>query len=249
VCFELDSVPPIPVIAGAAISHTDLVLDAPDGNRFRAFAAAPDEPSTAGIVVLPDVRGLYRFYEELALRFAERGYEAVAIDYFGRSAGLEKREEDFEWRDHVRAVTPEEIQADVGTGVAYLRGRGCSSIFTVGFCMGGRHSWLAAAAGHGLAGAIGFYGVPRSRPGRPGPAELAPRMTAPILALQAGRDHDISPEDNAAFEAALTAAGVGHELVVYEGSPHSFFDRTFEKHAAASADAWDRVLAFIERNA
>jgi carboxymethylenebutenolidase len=60
-CFELDSLPPIPVIAGAAVSHQDLVLEAADGNRVAAFAALPDEPSAAGIVILPDVRGLYRF--------------------------------------------------------------------------------------------------------------------------------------------------------------------------------------------
>ena len=70
-CFELDSLPPIPVIRGAAVSHEDLVLEARDGNRVAAFAAAPDDPTGIGIVILPDVRGLYRFYEELALRFAE----------------------------------------------------------------------------------------------------------------------------------------------------------------------------------
>jgi hypothetical protein len=58
------------VIAGAAVSHDDLVLEAADGNRLGAFAASPDEPARAGVVILPDVRGLYRFYEELALRFA-----------------------------------------------------------------------------------------------------------------------------------------------------------------------------------
>ena len=95
-CFDLDSSPPIPPISGAAVSHRDLVLEAADGNRLAAFAAWPDEPSGTGIVVLPDVRGLYRFYEELALRFAERGYAAIAFDYFGRTAGAAKRGDDFE---------------------------------------------------------------------------------------------------------------------------------------------------------
>src|ERR671934_19027 len=61
-CFELDSEPPIPRIAGAAVSHEDLELESADGNRFAAFLATPDEPSETGIVILPDVRGLYRFY-------------------------------------------------------------------------------------------------------------------------------------------------------------------------------------------
>jgi carboxymethylenebutenolidase len=239
-CFDLDSAPPIPPISGAAVSHEDLVLEATDGNRFAAFAAIPEKPADVGVVVLPDVRGLYRFYEELVLRFAERGIAAVAIDYFGRTAGAEKRDADFEYRPHVDQTAEETVQADVRAAVDWLRGRGLRSVFTVGFCFGGRRSWLAAAAGHGLAGAIGFYG-------KTGP-ELADGVQAPILALQAGDDANISAEHNQAFEDALSAAGVEHEIVTYQGAPHSFFDRRYEEFADASDDAWARVLAFIERH-
>jgi len=249
VCFELDSLPPVPVISGAAVSHDDLVLEARDGNRFAAFLATPDETSATGVVILPDVRGLYRFYEELALRFAERGHTALALDYFGRTAGVEKRGEEFEYMTHVEATTPEGIQADVAAAVEHLRSLGVRSIFAVGFCMGGRQSWLAAAGGHGLAGAVGFYGRPGERDGAPGPQQLASQMDAPVLALQAGDDQNITASDNEAFEQALTDAGVEHELVVYEGAPHSFFDRKQEQFAGASEDAWSRTLEFIERNA
>src|SRR5919201_1045195 len=167
-CFELDSSPPVPVLSGAAVSHDDLVLTSRDGTEFASFAATPEEPTGAGVVILPDVRGLYRFYEELALRFAERGIAAIAIDYFGRTAGVAKRPNDWDYMDHVQRTTPEGIQADVAAAVEYLRGRGVRSIFTVGFCFGGRNSWLAATAGHGLAGAIGFYGMPAERNGVPG---------------------------------------------------------------------------------
>jgi carboxymethylenebutenolidase len=251
VCFELDSLPPIPVVSGAAVSHEDLELASADGTHFAAFAALPEEPGAVGVVVLPDVRGLYRFYEELALRFAERGYAAVAVDYFGRTAGVAKRGDDFPFMEQVALTTPEGIQADVAAAVSHLRsaaGGSCRSIFTVGFCFGGRNSWLAAAGGHGLAGAVGFYGMPGERDGRPGPAQRANELTAPILALQAGDDQHITPEDNAAFESALETAGVEHELVTYDGAPHSFFDRRCEEFADASADAWSRVLAFIARN-
>src|SRR6059058_3920567 len=143
-CFDLDSSPPIPVISGAAVSHDDLVLEARDGNRFAAFRATPDEPAEKGIVILPDVRGLYRFYEELALRFAERGYPALAIDYFGRTAGTAKRDDEFEYMPHVQKLTTDGLAADVRAGVEELRRRGTTSIFTLGFCMGGRASWLSA---------------------------------------------------------------------------------------------------------
>jgi carboxymethylenebutenolidase len=248
-CFELDSLPPVRPISGAAVSHEDLVLEAADGNRFAAFAALPDEPSSAGVVILPDVRGLYRFYEELALRFGERGIAAVAFDYFGRTAGVGKRDDDFPYSDHVAQTTQDAIQADVRAAVEYLRSQGVESVFTVGFCFGGHHSWLAAASGHGLAGAVGFYGVPgRRRDGAPGPIDRASEMEAPILALQAGADANITAEANAAFERALTEAGVEHELVAYDGAPHSFFDRRYEEHAEASDDAWRRVLEFVSRN-
>jgi carboxymethylenebutenolidase len=242
VCFELDSSPPIPVIRGAEVSHDELTLAAADGNRFAAFAALPDEPSGIGVVILPDVRGLYRFYEELALRFAERGMAAVAFDYFGRTAGVSKRGEVFEYMPHVEQTTTETVQADVAACVAYLREHGARSIFTVGFCFGGRQSWLAAAEQDGLAGAVGFYGRPAE------PAERAADLKAPILALQAGADQNITAEDNSAFEQALRAAGAAYELVIYEGAPHSFFDRKQEEFGEASEDAWARTLAFISQH-
>ncbi len=248
-CFEFDSLPPIPAIRGAAVSHDDLTLQARDGAQFAAFAATPDEPSGVGVIVLPDVRGLYRFYEELALRFAERGSTAVAIDYFGRTAGIAKRDDDFPYPEHVAQTTPEGVQSDVAAAAAYLRspaGGSCTSVFTVGFCFGGRHSWLSAAGGHGLAGAVGFYGNPGIRNDQPGPTQLAGMIESPILALQAGDDESITRELNAEFEEALNAAGVEHEIVTYDGAPHSFFDRRYEEHADASANAWSRVLAFLE---
>ena len=248
-CFDHDSTPPIPAVAGAAVSHDDLTLRAADGNKLAAFLATPDESTSTAVVILPDVRGLYRFYEELALRFAERGYAAIAIDYFGRTAGSAKRGDDFEYMPHVEAATGEGLHADIAAAVEHLRSLGYRSIFTVGFCFGGRNSWLAAASGHGLAGAIGFYGRPgKGRDGSPGPGDRAREIEAPILALQAGADQHITAADNAEFDRALADAGVEHEVVTYDGAPHSFFDRKQEEFADASADAWRRVLAFIERH-
>jgi carboxymethylenebutenolidase len=237
-CFDLDSSPPVPVLAGGAVEHEDLTLHS--DVDFAAFAALPDGDAKAGVVILPDVRGLYRFYEELALRFAERGYAAIAIDYFGRTAGAEKRGEEFEYMPHVEQTTEEGIKADTAAAAEWLRSRGVESIFTVGFCFGGRNSWLAAAWGLGLKGAVGFYG----RPDR-----VVPRvggLEAPILALQGGADQAITPEMNAEFEEALEAAGKDYELITYEGAPHSFFDRKQEQFADASADAWQRTLDFID---
>jgi carboxymethylenebutenolidase len=249
VCFDTDSEPPIPRIAGAAVSHDSLTLRAADGNELAAFLAAPDGETASGVVIFPDVRGLYHFYEELALRFAERGQAAIAIDYFGRTAGVGTRDDDFEYTPHVDQTTNAGVQADARAAVERLRASGVSSVFSVGFCFGGRASWIAAASGHGLAGSIGFYGSPTRQRGGPSVIDLVDSIECPILALQAGDDRGISADDNAAFEQALTGAGVEHELVVYAGAPHSFFDRKQAEFADASDDAWRRTLAFIDANA
>ncbi len=248
-CFDLDSEPPIPRIAGAAVSHESLTLGAADGNEFAAFLATPEDDTPTGVVIFPDVRGLYHFYEELALRFAERGHAAIAFDYFGRTAGAATRDDEFEYPPHVDETTDAGVQADAAAAIAELRARGVSSVFSIGFCFGGRASWVAAASGHGLAGAVGLYGSPTRQRGGPSVIERINAIECPILALQAGDDGGITAEDNAAFEQALTGAGVEHELVVYDGAPHSFFDRKQADFADASDDAWRRTLAFIAAHA
>jgi carboxymethylenebutenolidase len=240
-CFDTDSTPPVPAISGAAVSHDRLTLTAADGNELAAFVAMPEGPATTGVVILPDVRGLYRFYEELALRFAERGYVALAMDYFGRTAGVSERGDDFDYQPHVDRTTPQEVQTDVAACVNHVRALGCTSVFTVGFCFGGSNSWAAAASGHGLQGAVGFYG----RPARM--LDRVPQIDAPILALQGGADRAITHEDNLELEHALREHGKQYELIEYEGAPHSFFDRKQEEFAEASEDAWRRVVEFIAR--
>jgi carboxymethylenebutenolidase len=99
-CFDLDSRPPIRPIAGGALDTERRVLIAADGTRVAAFVARASAPTGAGVVILPDVRGLHPYYEELALRFAEHGIDALAIDWFGRTAGLTARGDDFEYDPH-----------------------------------------------------------------------------------------------------------------------------------------------------
>jgi len=245
-CFDIDSEPPVRAIAGAAVSHDELTLAAAGGNRLSAFLATPEEPAARGVVIFPDVRGLYRFYEELALRFAERGTAAIAFDYYGRTAGTGARGDDFDYGPHRDETTDDGVQADARAAIERLREAGVGSVVSVGFCFGGRASWVAAASGHGLVGSVGFYGSPTRRRGGPSVVERIDAVACPILALQAGDDASISAEDNAEFERALTDGGVEHEIVVYPGAPHSFFDRKQDEFAEASDDAWRRVLGFID---
>jgi carboxymethylenebutenolidase len=244
-CFPFGAVPPgIPDalrIAGGAAGEA-LTLTSADGTEFSAHLARAEGPS--GVVVLPDVRGLFRFYEQLAERFADAGHPAIAIDYFGRTAGLGPRDEEFEYAPHVAKTTPDTVAADVHAAVETLRAEtGVSTVVTVGFCFGGAQSFMQAAEGHaGLAGVVGFYGSLK-RDGQRWALDRAPDAKVPVLGLFAGADEHITPDQVAAFDAAIP---VEHETHTYEGAPHSFFDRRQESYKAESQDAWERILGFIE---
>jgi carboxymethylenebutenolidase len=242
-CYSDDARVPLPPISGAAADQGDLVLTSSDGTKFAAYFARAEKPTGAGMVVMPDVRGLHQFYKELAQRFAEAGIDAVAIDYFGRTAGMGDRSDSFEYMPHVEKTTQENIAMDVAAAIAHLRtkdGGAVKSVFTVGFCFGGSSSWNQSALQPDLNGAIGFYGrPPRSEP-------YVSKMKAPVLLLLAGADAATPQEASREFDKALTKAKVPHEMHMYEGAPHSFFDRTFDQWKDACDDAWRRILAFTK---
>jgi carboxymethylenebutenolidase len=249
-CFDTDSRPPIEPIAGGALDGTSIALGSEGAAAFRAFQARPARPSGAAILILPDVRGLHPFFEELALRFAEHGVAALAIDYFGRTAGTAPRDADFDYRPHVAQTRWEDLAADIRAGVAHLRSTDPEpvALFATGFCMGGRLASVAATLGLGLAGTIPFYGWPvgESR-GIPAPADVADRIECPVLAVYGGADQGIGPDARAAYDRALDAAGVEHRTLVYDGAPHGFFDRKAVEYAEASEAAWAETLRFIDR--
>ena len=118
---------------------------------------------------------------------------------------------------------------------------------SVGFCFGGTQSLLAATnAELALDGVIGFYGsLSPERWGDMSPIHRAADMRGPVLGLYGGADEGIPPDQVEAFERNLAAAGVEHEIVTYPGAPHAFFDRRYDEHAEACADAWRRMLDFL----
>ena len=244
-CYDDNARVPLPPISGAAADQGDLALKASDGTELDAYFARASKPTGAGMVVLPDVRGLHRFYKELAQRFAEAGIDSVAIDYFARTAGRGDRSDGFDYKPHVDATTPEGIAMDTAAAIAHLKskdGGAVKSVFTVGFCFGGSNSWNQSALNPGLNGCIGFYGRPvRSEP-------LISRMKEPLLILIAGADQATTPEQNQEFMKKLAAAGVPYESHVYEGAPHSFFDRAHEQWRDECDDAWRRMLEFVKKH-
>jgi carboxymethylenebutenolidase len=249
ICFDPDSEPPISAVPGGLARTERLVLSAADGARLSAFRADAADPTGAGMLVLPDYHGLTHYYEQLTIRIAERGIDAIAIDYYGRTAPDEERDASFEHGSHVEQTTWQGLQADVAAAAAELRSsRAVPSLFSIGFCFGGRVSFLlASSATMRMAGVIGFYGWPVGPFGNgiPEPMEAAGDLDAPLLGIFGGADAKIAPQDVDSFEDALTAAGVEHRLVTFSGAPHSFFDHEQEAHAAASREAWAEVEAFV----
>src|SRR3954469_753764 len=226
-CFEFDALPPrvpadrvIPALAGGAAAER-VTLRSADGTQVAAAVAeCPDPLGGPAVIILPDVRGLYRFYVDLAERFVTAGYHAIAIDFFGRTAGAEERDEDFEYWPHVMQTTPAQVQLDIAAARDFVAERtGASSFVTVGFCFGGAQSDLAGTNGElGLDAVISFYGTlnPRRRgmenPDFPSPIDHVDEIRTPLLALFGGADEGIPAEDIETLDAGLTANGVPHEI-------------------------------------
>jgi carboxymethylenebutenolidase len=249
-CHDHDSRPPAPPRTGEVAERGMLTLTSADGTEFSAAYAAPAGAAGVGVVVLPDVRGLHPYYVALTERFAEAGLPTVALDYFGRTAGLAGtdtgtgvRGEDFDWQPQIAQTTPAGIDADLTAAIGYLRGRTRSDlpVVTVGFCFGGSNSWRQSAGEVDVAACIGFYGRPAAV------GDAAARAHRPTLMLIAGDDVATPVEDQLALAATMRAAGAEVETAVYDGAPHSFFDRAFGEWESACADAWTRILACTDR--
>ena len=240
-CFTSDQHPPEPPRSSDVGHHGPLVLTADDGNHFSAFEAVPVTSRGASLVLLPDVRGMHAFYTDLALCFAQAGIDTVALDPYGRSAGRTARDDDFEYMPHAKRLTGQGLLADAHAAAARLRERSADPVFTAGFCMFGGQSWRLAATDLHPAGAIGFYGRPSSV------EDVLGDIDSPLLILAAGDDKATSQQENANFVRALSEAGKVHDYVLYEGAPHSFFDRGFEQWQDECSDSWLQILTFIDR--
>lgn len=247
-CFEPGSLPPRPPRSGSLATSERRTLLAEDGTGVAARVARTGVDDAPGVVVVPDIRGLMPYYEQLADLFAEAGVNAVAIDTFSRAAGTGYRDKDFDFEQHRASLDDGNMWQDVGAALDALREVTSGPLHVLGFCAGGRTALLNAAR-PGIAGVVGFYPWPaRVQAGGTGPQVEAEagRLTAPVLSLFGGGDERIPPAEYEAFTAALAAAGTPHSTVVFEDAPHSFFDRTMAEHAAHCERAWDLVLRLFD---
>jgi carboxymethylenebutenolidase len=248
-CHDHDSRPPAPPRTGEVADRGSTTPTAADGTEFSAAYALPAGTAGVGVVILPDVRGLHPYYVALTERFAEAGLAAIAFDYFGRTAGpvgdAGTRGADFDHQPHIARTTPEGIDADLTAAMNDLRGRTRPDlpVVTVGFCFGGSHSWRQSGGNLDLAGCAGFYGKPSVV------GEAATRAHLPTVMLIAGADRATPVADQLRLADTMRAAGADVDAVVYDGAPHSFFDRAYGEWAQACEDAWRHVLALTDRAA
>lgn len=246
-CYDSKSQPPDPPGERGKATAQDLVLTASDGNQFAAYYAQSESPARAQVLIYPDIRGLHQFYQDLAMRFAEVGIGALSMDYFGRTAGLTARNDEFDWQTHVAQMTLPTFYADVAAALEFLQKDSEAKTFVTGFCIGGTFTLFTGTQNFNLAGLIPFYsGMTRKFPGADGTAlENAHKIHYPVLGLYGGADQGIPVEMVHQLDAELDQANVTHEIVIYPGAPHSFFDRFQPKYEKESADAWTRILGFI----
>jgi carboxymethylenebutenolidase len=222
-------------------------LEVADGTRMAAYVARPENGGPhPGLLVFQEAFGVNHHIRNVCDRFAAEGYFAIAPELFHRTApGFEGNYGDFaSVKPHVQAVTAETAEFDVRSTYEWLRSservRG-NEISSVGFCMGGRVSFIANSV-VALRAAVSFYGGGIA----PGLLDRASRLQAPSLFIWGGLDKHITPEHRKAVTEALTAQRKIYVNVEFSRADHGFFcdeREAYEPHSARQA--WALTLEFL----
>jgi carboxymethylenebutenolidase len=227
------------------------------GDQIEAYLAQPlDGPLTGGVVVIHHMPGYDEPTKEITRRFASRGYLAICPNlYYREGPGADP--DDAAATARAQGGVPDaRLIGDVDGAASHLRSLGSSNgkVATIGYCSGGRQSFLAACS-LSLDAAVDCYGAFVTRPTPEGLpmtlspiVDLAPSLSCPLLGLFGADDQYPSPEEVGELEKALTDAGKEFEFHSYEGAGHAFFavDRPSYRPDAAK-DGWERIWAFFDR--
>jgi carboxymethylenebutenolidase len=226
----------------------------PDG-PMDVYEATPDGAATRAVVVIQEAFGVNRHIEAVVRRFADAGYHAVAPALFHRAGGGFIDDYDNIDFNEVMAlfegVTDDTVLVDVDAALELVRAAGFTDdrIGTVGFCFGGRATFLVAAR-RALGAAVGFYGGGIASKGALPFAALideVPSLRTPWLGLFGDQDAGIPVEDVERLRDALRAAPVPTEVVRYPDAGHGFHcDVRADYHEASARDAWNRTLTWLE---
>ena len=230
------------------IATQRVTLQVADGSSMNAYVARPaEEGKFPGMLVLQEAFGVNAHIRDVTERIAREGYVTIAPELFHRSApGFEGTYDNFAAAmPHMQAMTVPGQSADIRAAYDWLRANAQVSpdrIASIGFCMGGRASFLACATVP-LQASISFYGGGIAQ----GMLDRAGDLHAPILLFWGGLDHHITAEHRRAVEDALTQAKKPHVNVTVSYADHGFFcDARASYHAQAAGLAWKLSLQFLD---
>lgn len=228
--------------------HTQRInLDVSDGTKMSAYVASPETKGPhPGLIVFQEAFGVNSHIRNVTDRLAAEGYVAVAPELFHRTApGLEGSYTDFpSVMPHVRAITAPRAEADLRAAFDWLQKQSNvtgSKIFSLGFCMGGRMSFLANSI-LPLEAAVSFYGGGIATE----QLDRAPRLHSRMLFFWGGLDKHIPAEQRRAVADTLTKAGKAYVNVEFSSADHGFFcDERASYNPAAARQAWALMLEFL----
>jgi carboxymethylenebutenolidase len=233
-----------------AVASRTIEVPTADG-PMALYEARPDGPAARAVVVVQEAFGVNSYIEGVTDRFAEAGFDAVAPHVFHRAGGGTAPYDDFaKVIPLYEGLTDDGILMDLDAAFAHLNvlGHVAGSIGLVGFCFGGRVSFLAAAR-RTFGASVGFYGggiVTARFPQFPPLVGEAASLQTPWLGLFGDEDGSIPVEDVEELRGALGSAPVPTDVVRYAGADHGFFcDQRPAFHREASDDAWRRTLAWF----
>jgi len=226
-----------------------------EGDVEHGFLVHPEEGTHPGVVLLPDVRGIYEHFRELGRRLAGEGFAVLVADLYRRTGRPTVTDASSAMR-WIAELDDRIVLEEVRGSVDFLRGHpavGGRRTGIMGFCMGGQYALLAACTLSGIAAAVSFYGMIRYAPDldrskKPrSPLEAARDLRCPLLGLYGAEDALIPLEDVRAFEEAARASGQPVEFRVYPEAGHAFLNDTQPERfrPEAAADAWRRAVAFL----
>ena len=222
-----------------------------DGADMRLYVSVPSGTGLfPAVVVIQHQGGVDDFVEEMTQRVASAGYAAVAPDLYHRD-GPDCKDDGPTRRARLLDVN---VIKDVNATVDFLRGQhsvDAERLGIIGFCMGGRVSYLMAAANPHLKAAVAYYGGNIMVPWGEGPApfERTGEIHCPLLGLFGEDDANPSPADMRKLDSELTKHGKAHEFHSYPGAGHAFMNRRGERYRAdADRDSWPKTLAFFAKH-
>jgi len=227
-----------------------------NGDPLRGYAAWPQgEGPFPALVLIPDVRGLYDHFRELAGRFAAQGFFTFAVDLYSREGApdLPDMEAVNRW---IRELPDRRVLADIEAAVAFTAtqpGVRANAVGITGFCMGGQYALMAACTVERLAACVSWYGMLRyaetneTKPASP--LQLAPKLGCPYLGLFGAEDAIIPTADVEELRSILKQEKKTFEIEIYEGAGHAFLNDTRPEmyRPAVAEQAWERATAFLRQ--